>query len=67
MAMRNNLSDRDHFVASGRAEYDRKVFDRTMSDDVVVKSPKLAHTAKTAPTTVRGNRRSDEELRWAFR
>jgi ketosteroid isomerase-like protein len=68
MAMRNTLSDRDFFVASGRAEHDSKVFDRTMSDDMTIKSPKQVLTAKTAPTTVRSSgRRSDEELRWSFR
>ena len=65
MAMRNTLTDRDHFVASGRAEYDRKVFDRTMSDDVAVKNTKQVLTAKTAPVTVRP-RREDRDLRNAF-
>jgi hypothetical protein len=65
MAMRNTLSDRDFFVASGRAEHDSKVFDRTMSDDMTIKSPKQVLTAKTAPVTVRP-RREDRDLRNAF-
>jgi hypothetical protein len=68
MAMRNTLSDRDLFVATSRAVHDLKCFNSTMSDDVVLRNTKLAHTAKTAPTTVRSSgRRSDEELRRLFR
>ena len=66
MAMRNTLSDRDHFVASSRAEYDTKCFDRTMSDDVTIKATKPAsYTAKTAPVTVRPAR-VERDLRNAF-
>ena len=66
MAVRNTLSDRDFFVASGRAVYDSKSFVSTMSDDVVVKKETMNLTSKTAPVTKRP-RREDRDLRNAFR
>jgi hypothetical protein len=66
MAMSQNLSDRDFFVASSRAEYDLKCFDSTMSDDIKMKAGKLNLTAKTAPVTKRP-RNEDRDLRNAFR
>lgn len=68
MAMRNTLSDRDIFVNSLRAASDLKAFDRSMSDDMTVKSTKQTLTAKTAPSTVRPirDRLTNEELRRLF-
>jgi lipopolysaccharide export system protein LptA len=66
MAMSQNLSDRDFFVASSRAEYDSKSFVSTMSDDVVVKKETMNLTSKTAPVTVRPPR-VERDLRNAFR
>jgi hypothetical protein len=67
MAMRNTLSDRDRFVSSYRSVNDTVVFDCVMSDDVTIRNTKQTLTYKTAPSTVRGNKRSDAELRRSFR
>jgi lipopolysaccharide export system protein LptA len=66
MAMSQNLSDRDFFVASSRAVYDSKSFVSTMSDDIRIKKETMNLTAKTAPVTKRP-RREDRDLRNAFR
>lgn len=66
MAMRNTLSDRDHFVASSRAEHDQHSFLSSMSDDIKIKKESLNLTAKTAPVTVRPAR-VERDLRNAFR
>jgi hypothetical protein len=67
MTMRNTLNDRDFFVAAYRAVNDQTVFNSLMSDDVTIKNTRQQLTAKTAPVTKLGNRRSDSELRRSFR